>query len=163
MQRKKIILIAVAILAVVALAAAAYYLYNWYTVTRTIPTEAAQIRMTVTSLGDELQRVPLVAPPQIVAFAMDKYYSQYVHPDLLAKWKADPLNALGRTEEHTVPNSIQIESIKKNADQTYTAEAFEVMNTDAPKNTVTKSLIKISFTLTRGPDGWQITEYHKMK
>lgn len=156
-------LIAIAVLAVIVALSVGYYFYHTYTLAHSSNSDTAQVRMTVTSFGDRLQQVPLVAPKEIVAFAMDKYYAVYVHPDLLAKWKADPLNAPGRTLENTWPDNINVESIVLTNKNTYKVEAFIVNLTDIAGGETRRDLVSVEFVVSRGPDGWQITDYHKKK
>lgn len=147
------------ILLVAVVAAATAF---WYYHGRQEHGNTAQARIVVAGLGDNLQKVPLVASKEIVAFAMDQYYAFYVHPDLLAKWKADPLNAPGRLTSSPWPDRIDVKNAVKNADGTFTvdAEIVEIANGASGKQEANR--IPVRFVLTLGPDGWQITDYKKL-
>lgn len=138
------------------------YAYYSYTRAHSSLSDDAQVRMTVSSFGDELKMVPLLAPGDLVGKAMDMYYSMYVHPDLLAKWKADPLNAPGRLTSSPAPDRIDVTKTTKNEDGTYTIEANVVETSSGPDNALRENPIPVVFTLTLGPDGWQITGYQKL-
>jgi hypothetical protein len=137
------------------------YAYYTYTRAHSSTSDSAQVRITVTGLGDNLRQVPLIAPPDIVAFAMDRYYALYVNPDLLAKWKADPLNAPGRLTSSPAPDRIDITGVTKNGDGTYTVEAGIVETASGANGPEVTDTIPVEFMLTKGPDGWQITGYKK--
>ncbi|MDB5195263.1 MAG: hypothetical protein JWO84_447 [Parcubacteria group bacterium] len=144
------------------IASGAAYEYYWYQREHSSLSDHAQVRMTVSNLGDVLQQVPLIAPPDIVAFAMNKYYALYVRPDLLAQWEADPLHAPGRLTSSPWPDRIDTTSATKNKDGTYTVDATIVELANGAQGPQTADTIHARFTLSKGPDGWQITHYEKL-
>lgn len=150
------------VLITLIVASGAAYAYYQYDKAHSSGSDIAQVRMTVYGLGDNLVEVPLLAPADVVGFAMDKYYALYVRPDLLAKWKADPKNAPGRLTSSPWPDRIDIDSATKNADGTYTvdAEIIDVAHGVATSTDIT-SKTPVRFTVSLGPDGWQITGYEK--
>jgi hypothetical protein len=150
------------VLVTLVVASGAAYGYYSYVQSESSTSDVAQVRITVAGLGDKLQQVPLIAPSNVVAFAMDKYYSLYVNPDLLTAWKKDPTKAPGRLTSSPWPDRIDITGTTKNKDGTYTVNGsvIEVAKTadgQAPANNY-----PVRFVLTKGPDGWQITGYEKL-
>lgn len=150
------------IFATLVVATAGAYGYYAYIKAHSTLSNEALVRITVASFGDALQEVPLVAKLDIVAFAMDKYYSYYIHPDLLEKWKKDPLHAPGRLTSSPWPDRIDITSTTKNADGTYTIDAGIVEVVNGKTGFTVADTIPVRFVLTMGPDGWQITDYKKL-
>lgn len=145
---------------VAAGAATGYYLY---VKSESSSSDVAQVRITVSGLGDKLQQVPLVAPSDVVAFAIDKYYALYVHPDLMTAWKNNPSTAPGRSTSSPWPDRIDITGTTKNADGTYTVNGSVVeVAKGADGNNETVNTVPVRFVLTKGPDGWQITGYEKL-
>jgi hypothetical protein len=143
-------------------ASAGAYAYYVYHQQHASFSDEARVRMVVDNLGDNLRQVPLLAPADLLGKGMDLYYGEFVHPDLLAKWKADPLNAPGRLTSSPVPDRIDITGIAKNADGTYTVNAGIVEVANGASGPETVDTIPVRFTLTKGPDGWQITDYQKL-
>jgi hypothetical protein len=86
-----------------------------------------------------------------------------VQPDLLEKWKADPKNAPGRLTSSPSPDRITITGTQRNKDGTYTVlgNIIETASSNGTTTQVTDS-IPVKFTLSLGPDGWQITGYQKL-
>ena len=150
----------VALAAVVATGAA--YGYYTYTFSQSSNSDTAQVRITVAGLGDQLQKVPLIAPPNIVAFAMDQYYALYVHPDLLNKWKANPSEAPGRQVSSPWPDRIDVTQVTKGKNGTYVATANIVEMANGASGQEVVGTVPIKFTLSKGIDGWQITAYEKL-
>lgn len=136
------------------------YWYYQYNHAHSSLSDISQVRMTVEGFGDELRQVSLLAPADAVAKAMNEHYSYYVHPDLLAKWEADPMHAPGRLTSSPWPDAIKVGTSTANADGTYTMDASIIERTSA--STTPAATIPVRFTLTKGPDGWQITGYEKL-
>jgi hypothetical protein len=72
--------------------------------------------------GDALQQVSLMGPEDQVGQDMDSNYAALVSPQLLAKWKADPLHAPGRLTSSPWPDHIQIATTTKQAPSRYAIE-----------------------------------------
>lgn len=139
----------------------AAYGYYTYKKEHSSDSDSAQVRITVEGLGDQLQQVPLIAPHDILKFAMDKYYALYVRPDTLSAWENDPKNAPGRLTSSPWPDRIEVVSATKNQDGTYTVDANIVDIARTATSTAVVDRMPVRFTLARGPDGWQITGYQK--
>ncbi|MEK7602272.1 MAG: hypothetical protein AAB472_02200 [Patescibacteria group bacterium] len=156
MQRKYIVL---SLLALVLIGIGAY-LYNQ----REAAAESlARVRNVVYNFGDELKLVPTLAPHAEFVTTMNKHYAMYVHPDLLNKWNAEPATAPGRVTSSPWPDRIDIDSMVKNKDGTYTVEAHIVQKASGQSST-TPALadIPIRLIITMGPDGFQITDYQTL-
>ncbi|MGE5540902.1 MAG: hypothetical protein ACM3TU_01305 [Bacillota bacterium] len=141
-------------------AAGGSYWYYQYNREHSSLSDVFQVRTTVSGFGDELRQVSLLAPAADVAKAMDSHYSYYVHPDLLAKWKADPIHAPGRLTSSPWPDFIEITSATKNPDGSYTVDGMIAERTSSDVHP--SNFIRVRFIVTKGPDGWQITDYQKL-
>jgi hypothetical protein len=143
----------IVLLTFVVTSGAAYWYYT-YNHEHSSLSDTAQVRMQVTGLGDNLREVPLLASNDLVGKAMDLHYAQYVRPDLLEKWKADPKNAPGRLTSSPWPDRIDVTGVTKNADGTYTVLGSIIeMAHGAGTTTAVSSSIPAKFTLSLGPDG----------
>ncbi len=152
----------IVLLVAVVLAGAAAIFYHYYSIQRTEFLNTTAVRNTVTGLGDELQAVSLLAPAADVAEAMERHYAFYVHPDLLARWKADPQLAPGRLTSTPRPDRIEITETTPNEDGSYTVSANILEVAESAQGRQVVSTIPVRFTLVQGPDGWQITAYEKL-
>ena len=95
---------------------------SWAETRTNTPRNANQeqaVRKVVTELGDRLRMVPLLAPKEIAAEAMDREYSALVSAELLAAWKNDPENAPGKQTSSPWPKRIDITSVAAKAPDTY--------------------------------------------
>ena len=151
---KRIFLFALIVLSIAAGAIA----YNKYITSRP-PSNEFQVRSVVSGFGDEIGQVSLSTTTEAIAKAMDQHYSLYIHPTLLGEWKATPTLALGRLATGEPPDRINIESVTKNADGTYTIDGVVTTRLNARAVSTMPGNIPVRFTLTQGPDGWQITSY----
>ena len=151
------------IILVAVVAGGAAYGYYQYQKAHSSSSDTAQVRIIVAGLGDNLVKVPLIAPSNVVDFAMDQYYAQYVRPDLLSAWKNDPMSAPGRLTSSPWPDSIEVTGITKRDTDTYVVNASIIEVAHGASGTTTETVSKdpVSFTLSRGPDGWQISGYEK--
>lgn len=66
------------------------------------------VRALVEAFGKTLQMVSLTAPKDVVAKSIEENYSDYVTPELLQKWQADPQSAPGRMVSSPWPDRIDI-------------------------------------------------------
>lgn len=154
LSRRTLLLIIGAVVVLGAIAATVYISTRPY-----IPTTQEQVRGVVYGFGDELSQVRLFASVATTTADMDRHYSLYIHPDLLAKWKAQPLTAPGRRTSSAWPDHIDIRSVTLNENGTYTVEAMVVDRASSTPSTTPALETPVVITLTQGPDGWQITSY----
>ena len=151
---KKIFLFVLIILSIAACAVAV----NKYFIHRP-PSVEFQVRSVVNGLGDEVGQVSLATTSAAIAASMDEHYSLYVRPDLLEQWKANPITAPGRTATGPQPDRLNIQTVTKNADGTYSIDA--VLATRGTAQASSTALVNgtVHFVLSLGPDGWQISQY----
>lgn len=108
------------------------------------------VKALVEGFGKKLQMVSLLAPKETVVKSIQENYSDYVTPELLQKWMAEPQNAPGRLGSSPWPDHIGIFSIEPGNNDQYTVngELFEVTSVElayggaAAKRPVTLSVRK---------------------
>lgn len=149
---KRIFLFCVIVLSIAACAVA----YNKF-VTHIPPPADYQVRSVVNGFGDVIGQVSLATTTEAVAVSMDRHYALYIHPDLLASWKAKPERALGKETLTEQPDRINIETVVKNADGTYSIDGVITARTSTASPSTIPPSVPVRFVLTQGPDGWQIT------
>jgi len=109
---------------IVLLLGAWYFLANRQGSPAAVPvqpmSEQDQVRNVVLDFGTRLQTVSLTASKENAAAAIAANYAADVSPALLASWEADPSTAPGRLTSSPWPDHINIQSVTKNQDGTYT-------------------------------------------
>jgi hypothetical protein len=80
------------------------------------------VRQTVQGFGDVLKNVPLSGTTEIASLAIKENYRDYLAPNVLDQWVRNPNQAIGRLTSSPWPERIDIESITRNDDGTYTVE-----------------------------------------
>jgi hypothetical protein len=123
------------------------------------PTDEFQVRSVVYGLGDVIVNVSVATTTEAIAASMDEYYALYVRPDLLEAWKVDPSKAPTRPATGPRPDSISISTVVKNADGTYTITGDIVIRAVDHASSTVAARTPVRFTLSQGPDGWQISAY----
>lgn len=73
----------------------------------------------VQRFGEQLKMVSLLAPEDILKETMKEYYGEYVSPDLIEKWLADPVAAPGKLTSSPWPGRIDVLSVDKVAETQY--------------------------------------------
>lgn len=149
----------VTVIIVVLLGGAAYALYASRDTTATpdggtaSSNEVQAVREVVTGFGEKLQQVSLLAPAETVAAAMDEHYRDYVAPELLATWKANPESALGRRTSSPYPERIDVVSVTQEGEGRYRAEGniIEVTSTGPA------AAQPVTLTLEEADGSWMIT------
>ena len=81
--------------------------------------DEAAVAGLVESFGSKLQAVSLQAPNDLVNESIRENYSDFVSPELLAKWLSDPQNAPGRMRSSPWPDHIEVLSMKELPDFAY--------------------------------------------
>jgi len=118
-----------------------------------------EITSLVQGFGERLKMVPLMASKEIADKSIDENYSSFVIPELLAKWKADPLNAPGRIVSSPWPDSIEEIVLNKVSENEYEVKGIIVEMTSqeiesggfAAKRPITLKVVKTA-------DSWRISE-----
>ena len=92
------------------------------------------VRTLVESFGKVLKNVLLDAPDDEIIKNMEANYAKYVTPELLASWEGNPsVRAAGRFASSAWPDHIEISTVVKNADSSYsvTGTLVEVTSDNA--------------------------------
>lgn len=113
----------------------------------------------VQEFGERLKMVPLMASKEIADKSIDENYSQFVTPELLAKWKADPLTAPGRMVSSPWPDRIEDIVLNKVSESEYEVKGIIVEMTSqelesggfAAKKPIALKVVKVD-------DSWKIRE-----
>jgi hypothetical protein len=95
-----------------------------------ISKDEQEIRALVEAFGKAMQNVSLLSSD--ASAAMEKYYGEYVTPELLAKWKVNPSAAPGRVASSPWPDRIEVLNIKNIDKQQYLVDGviIEVTSTE---------------------------------
>lgn len=144
-------LAAIAILGFVALSA-------WWLLTARPVTghdAALEVEGIIAAFGTRLDDVSLLSPS--AAAEMDSLYGEYVAAPLLDKWKASPESALGRLTSSPYPDRIEVGTVTRNENNTYTVlgNVIEVANEE------TVAVYPVAFVLGEQEGRWLITEAYK--
>lgn len=117
---------------------------------------------TVNGFGNQLRMVSLLALPEVFSQSLDQYYGAYLTPELLADWKANPSNALGRPTSSPWPEGIDIISVDADTGGTITVlgNIREVANT-AEGGTEVVVIHPVALTLEKNGSVWLIREVSK--
>ena len=118
------------------------------------------VRVLVENFGKVLKNVSLLAPDADIIKSMEANYAEYVTPDLLANWEANPsVRAAGRLTSSPWPDCIEISSVEKSADGSYsvTGTLIEVTSAEAQSGSVASTRsVEIKAVLSGGK--WLISE-----
>ena len=104
-MNKKIILVSLVIVIVIV---SGFGFYFWE---KKNQLEETAVKSLVINFGHALKNVSLLSPT--ASQDIEENYKDYVAPDLIAQWKADPSKALGRLTSSPWPDSIEITGITK--------------------------------------------------
>jgi len=111
----------------------------------------------VEGFGSKLQMVSLLAPSDTVKKSMDENYSSYVTPQLLEKFKSDPLNAPGRLTSSPWPDRIEIASADKVSDGVYKVEGKIIEITSTEKKGEAAATRPITIEVKKTDGKWLIS------
>lgn len=111
-----------------------------------------EIKSLLEAFGKNLQKVSLLAPEDEVIASINENYSDYVTPELLQKWQANPQSAPGRTVSSPWPDRIDILKMERVDENQYTVygEIIEVTSVElvsggaAAKHPVTITVKKVN-------------------
>ncbi len=130
MQRKTILLIAGG-LAILCIALLFSYLSDPNRQAQDQTQDEQIVRAIVSQFGSKLKMVSLLAPHQDIARAMDDNYAPYVASDLLTQWKDYPEYAPGRLTSSPSPELIEILSVQKDTEGSFTVLGNVIETTSA--------------------------------
>ncbi|MEL7603464.1 MAG: hypothetical protein AAGU77_09945 [Bacillota bacterium] len=112
--------------------------------------DEAAVEALVQAFGKTLQTVSLLDEAG-VASAMEAAYGQYVTPELLKAWQAKPAQAPGRMVSSPWPDHIDVFSVQKESDTTYTVTGqIAEITSDSPTAAARRA---ITLTVEKQPDG----------
>ncbi len=122
--------------------------------------DASAVRDVVTKFGTKLQMVSLLAPTEVRQGTMEKYYSEYVAPELLITWLPEGAEALGRYASSPWPDHIKIQNVRLAGNEYIVdADVIEMTNTDG--GTEIAATYPIALTLQKREGKWMITSMEK--
>ena len=112
--------------------------------------------------GDTLGTVSLASSTEEIASSMDASYKPYLSDELLAAWKADPTQALGKTPDGVMLAGIRIKSVRNVGILSYVVKAYVETRTPVTIAGVGSGLMHgekpYTFGVTWRGAGWKITE-----
>lgn len=120
--------------------------------------ELQTVRNRVSDFALTFKMVSLLATSTL-ASSMDQYYASYVAPELLEKWKKEPMQAPGRLTSSPWPDHAEIDSIEKVQDGSYRVIINVVQLTEA--TTAPVGLQPIYMRLKNIEGQWKIVELQK--
>lgn len=125
--------------------------------------DTAAARRVVEGFGDELKRVPLLAPESTVRSAIREVYSPYVTPELLERWLASPASAPGRESSSPWPERIQIDTVLAEGAGTCRIEGQIIYLTSVETTQGGAAALRAVTLLARQVegDGWRISSYEE--
>jgi len=118
-----------------------------------------QVALEASKLGERLKDVSLLAEGEDYRGAIAGAYDGLLTPELLAVWQQDPSRALGRTTSSPWPERIEIGTVTKNFDNTYTVlgSVIEVANgVEGPA-----AIYPVSLTYTERDGSWLLQDATK--
>ncbi len=118
------------------------------------PSDEVAVRSVVTAFGGQLQKVSLEGPDDQVRAEIQTNFSPYVSSELLQKWLNDMNSAPGRLTSSPYPVRIEIESVMRNFDGSYTVQG-EVI--EKSNDTPATSTYPTTLTLRLLNGSWKIT------
>ena len=116
------------------------------------------VRDLVEGFGEQLKNVSLLAPQKEAAAAMQKYYADYVAPELLEKWQDDPSSAPGREVSSPWPDRIEIRSLERLAGDSYEVQGDIVEVTSAESSGGAAAKRPITLSVQRIGKSWMIVD-----
>jgi len=119
--------------------------------------DAGAVSDVVTNFGQALKSVSLLSPD--AADEMAQNYGDFVTPELLEKWQADPDNAPGRLTSSPWPDRIEIDSTDRLSDDQYevAGKIIELTSVEV-ENGAAAARRAVTLTVTRSGDQWLISD-----
>lgn len=114
-----------------------------------------EVEAMVVAFGSRLDDVSLLSPT--AANDMAAMYGEYLAPELLAAWQADPSSALGRLTSSPAPDRIEVGTVTRTDDHAYAVlgSVIEVAGEDPV------AIYPIALLVEDREGSWRITEAHK--
>ncbi len=122
----------------------------------------AEVRRVVTEFGIKLQAVSLLASTENRKAAMDAAYSQYVAPELLAKWYPAGADVFGRNTSSPWPERIEIVEVKPVAGNFLVeGNVIEVTSKEAGTGKSAAAVYPVTLALEKREGNWTIVKAEK--
>jgi hypothetical protein len=121
-------------------------------------TEADAVAAVVQNFGSRLKNVSLLAPD--AAQQIQTQYAEFVTPELLAAWMADPMQAPGRLTSSPWPDRIEIDAIHSIGPTLYqlVARVIEITSAEVGTDKIVASY-SVSLTVRQTGGQWLISDY----
>jgi len=112
----------------------------------------------IEAFGEQLKKVSLSAPKDVVAASIEENYGDYVTPELLQKWQDNPQSAPGRMVSSPWPDRIDILRMEMENENQYTVygNIIEVTNNKL-KNGEVAAKRAIEMVVQKIKDDWFIS------
>ncbi len=115
----------------------------------------------VTEFSTHLKQVSLMAPPDVVAKAMDEEYAAFVLPETLEAWKQNPQSAPGRLTSSPWPDHIEI-STSTPTETGYRVDGVIVeLTNDTAANGGRTSSYAVTVLLEKRAGEWKISSFER--
>jgi hypothetical protein len=111
---------------------------------------SAEVSYAASRFGEALDDVSLTAEGEELARQLDAAYTPFVTPELLSVWKANPSLAIGRATSSPWPDRIDVGTIVKNVDDSYTALGTVVEITSESDAPVAVYPVALTFVMRDG-------------
>jgi hypothetical protein len=121
---------------------------------------AREVTGVVLEFGASLDQVSLLAPSAEYERSLDIAYAPFLTPELLAVWKSDSSRAIGRETSSPWPDRIEVGTVSKNFDDTYTALGSVVEIASDSSNTPA-AIYPVALTLIERDGEWLIQDMTK--
>lgn len=112
------------------------------------------VRQTVERFGERLRQVSLLAPDSLVRSEIQSAYAEFVTPELLSSWTADPASAPGRRVSSPWPERIEVTDVERAAEGGCRVEGEVVYSASADAGPPTRVVLRL-----RRQGGWRIVSY----
>ena len=121
-----------------------------------------KVKTLVESFGNQLEKVSLQSPKDILERDMKKYYGPFLHEELITEWLEDPSKAIGRLTSSPWPDHIEIANINKINDDKYEVigDVIEITSIEAVEGGYADKY-GVSLIVERVDGEWLITEATK--
>lgn len=113
----------------------------------------------VQNFGEQLKMVSLLAPEDILKETMHEYYGDYVTPELIEKWLADPVTAPGKLTSSPWPERIDVLSVEKTTESEYVVNGniAELTSVEIEKGGIAAKR-EITLNVKKINDKWMIVD-----
>lgn len=115
----------------------------------------------IIAFGKVLKNVSLLSPAATLKSDIEKNYSSYITPELLATWQAEPTLALGRNVSSPWPDRIEINSIIKQNATTYKVLGNVIEITSADNAGRPAGVYPVTLFIEKRGEDWKIAGVEK--